>query len=272
MKQEKIRLYYGIFLSVFTCALGVTFIAVALTILSQGGWQQGAYSRELVGKVLFPVSIPFYIWILAIIAGFVLSVLYPLNSKKSPAKIKESVTLKRLSSRLPVGEGEEYQEDMRKIHVEKRSRIIVYSACAAVCFACGIACAVYLLRPANFNGEANELMLKMFAIVGPNVLGAFAACIGVTFYEKYSMLREITVLKHLISSNRGNPVIAVNKPANPVLSKIKRVISSKYFIWGARGAVAILAVTFIILGIFNGGVQDLLIKAIKICTECIGLG
>nr|WP_251616997.1 CD1871A family CXXC motif-containing protein [Pumilibacter muris] len=33
-----------------------------------------------------------------------------------------------------------------------------------------------------------------------------------------------------------------------------------------------MAVSFIIAGIFNGGARDVLIKAVNICTECIGLG
>ena len=33
-----------------------------------------------------------------------------------------------------------------------------------------------------------------------------------------------------------------------------------------------LAVLFIVLGIFNGGMDDVWSKAAAICTECIGLG
>ena len=40
----------------------------------------------------------------------------------------------------------------------------------------------------------------------------------------------------------------------------------------ARRAGIILAVICIILGIFNGSMRDVFIKASKICTECIGLG
>lgn len=44
----------------------------------------------------------------------------------------------------------------------------------------------------------------------------------------------------------------------------------------AKGAVRILLLSasavLIVLGIFNGGLRDVLIKAINICTECIGLG
>ena len=39
-----------------------------------------------------------------------------------------------------------------------------------------------------------------------------------------------------------------------------------------RCVLCSVALVFILLGIFNGGVQDVLGKAIAICTECIGLG
>ena len=43
-------------------------------------------------------------------------------------------------------------------------------------------------------------------------------------------------------------------------------------ILGVRIALVGCAVLFIILGVTNGGMSDVLNKAIKICTECIGLG
>ncbi|MBQ8302391.1 MAG: thioredoxin [Clostridia bacterium] len=33
-----------------------------------------------------------------------------------------------------------------------------------------------------------------------------------------------------------------------------------------------ISLVLVVLGIFNGGVADVLGKAVKICTECIGLG
>ncbi|MBR3247215.1 MAG: thioredoxin [Clostridiales bacterium] len=32
------------------------------------------------------------------------------------------------------------------------------------------------------------------------------------------------------------------------------------------------AVIFIVVGVLNGGARDVLAKAVKICSECIGLG
>ena len=39
-----------------------------------------------------------------------------------------------------------------------------------------------------------------------------------------------------------------------------------------RAVVMIAAVLLIIAGILNGGALDVLVKAINICTECVGLG
>ena len=34
----------------------------------------------------------------------------------------------------------------------------------------------------------------------------------------------------------------------------------------------LLAAALIALGVLNGGLRDVLVKAVRICTECIGLG
>ena len=39
-----------------------------------------------------------------------------------------------------------------------------------------------------------------------------------------------------------------------------------------RAAVLALAVAFIVLGVLNGGLEDVLTKANAICMECVGLG
>ena len=48
-------------------------------------------------------------------------------------------------------------------------------------------------------------------------------------------------------------------------SKVDYALVARYLIVGA-------AVALVVLGIFNGGMGDVLAKAVKICTECIGLG
>ncbi len=46
----------------------------------------------------------------------------------------------------------------------------------------------------------------------------------------------------------------------------------KRAIFATRIALLAVAIVFIVLGVRNGGMRDVLQKAIRICTECIGLG
>lgn len=39
-----------------------------------------------------------------------------------------------------------------------------------------------------------------------------------------------------------------------------------------RGVILVLAIVLIILGVRNGGLEDVLAKGASVCTECIGLG
>jgi hypothetical protein len=56
------------------------------------------------------------------------------------------------------------------------------------------------------------------------------------------------------------------------LSHKIKLTSDPRFVWGVRVVVFAVGVAFIVLGIRNGGMADVLGKAIRICTECIGLG
>ena len=66
-------------------------------------------------------------------------------------------------------------------------------------------------------------------------------------------------------------------PIEEPVSKIARirdflVENKKPITLGVRIAFVGCAIGFIIAGVLNGGMEDVLNKAINICTECIGLG
>ena len=46
-------------------------------------------------------------------------------------------------------------------------------------------------------------------------------------------------------------------------------MNRKTALWAALFAAAVL---LIVLGVLNGGAQDAAAKAVRICSECIGLG
>lgn len=59
-----------------------------------------------------------------------------------------------------------------------------------------------------------------------------------------------------------------DKPVHDI--EFKRNSESKLSV--VRWVLMAAAIVFVIMGIQNGSMEDVLVKAIKICTECVGLG
>lgn len=114
---------------------------------------------------------------------------------------------------------------------------------------------VYLLKRDHFTSWDLELVMgRMLAHTLPWIVLAFAAVIAASFVCRRSLEREIHLLKGICGDKVPD---AASKPS--------RLLS-------VRIALYVLAAVLIMDGISNGGMRDVLIKAINICTECIGLG
>ena len=92
-----------------------------------------------------------------------------------------------------------------------------------------------------------------------------AIAIGVHVIRLYlvelSAARELETMKSYIKENGGIKVLTkVEKKANFDYAVIVRFL------------ILAVAIIFVAVGVFNGGMSDVLQKAVKICTECIGLG
>ena len=96
----------------------------------------------------------------------------------------------------------------------------------------------------------------LWHVLPPLALGFTAALIGDRINEA-SRLREIEALK---GAPRRTPKAAVE-----ALPEADGTLA-------LRLALLSAAVALIVLGVMNGGARDVLIKAINLCTECIGLG
>ncbi len=86
------------------------------------------------------------------------------------------------------------------------------------------------------------------------------------------MICAVTVILHLICSTDA-PTAYASKRRTSIAQRVyyeaqpagSRLIQ-------LRTAILVIAIIFIVLGVMNGGLRDVLVKAINICTECIGLG
>lgn len=279
-KAKLVRLYFGIFLSLLTVTVGVLFIVQACGIFADAGYAQGGYTREAIGTRFLYICAPFFIWIASIIAGFVLSVVYPIVPNGA-ALNNNTLTLKRLATKIPEGIGVGYTANLKTVKGERLMRVVTVAVWAVVCAVCIIISSVYLFNKSNFMGiPNNQAMFNMFKVVGQCLLLSLLSSVIAVALIKFSKKMELNAVRSLIANGKGAPSRTDMKhPVDVAIEKVRTktgVLTKKRTSFIIRmcvvGVVAALGVTFIILGIFNGGIHAVLVKAIDICTECIGLG
>lgn len=142
---------------------------------------------------------------------------------------------------------------------EERFRRNVYIGCGAAVLLCAVPCLVYLVNGDNFSSWDLEMVIAQLAIhVLPFVLIAFALMIGASLAAGRSIERELEAIKAA-----GTKPGAKNESIPNEGGKYKNLL--RIILYAA-------AIAFVVLGVTNGGARDVLVKAINICTECIGLG
>ncbi len=279
--QEKtcktVRLCYGIALSLMTAVTGALFIWQTLDIYLSGGSRP--FTREIVLERLNRIAPAFWIWVVMVAAGFIIWEVFAVSCKRAPLK-DDCYALRRLKKRVPKKVGESGLAALKAVKRGELINLIVKLCAAALCLA-GVAYGIaYLATASNFpKTDVNGEMLNMAAHLAPCVFAALLILCGVTLYLSLSAKKQLPHVKQIIASAKAdekNGVEAVYVTGNTAVADLygrwKTLSNHKYFILGVRIAIAVFAVTFIILGIVNGNMRAILIKAINICTECIGLG
>lgn len=148
---------------------------------------------------------------------------------------------------------------------EERGRRIARGACAGICAGCAAMVARYLVNPANFTSRELESVIgRMLWHIAPWIFVGFACAILCECVRGRSFRREIELAAR--SPERAS---FKNAQTDSGASREKRARLAKT---AARAAMFALAVALLALGAANGGMRDVLVKAINICTECIGLG
>lgn len=264
-KTEKIRQIYSIVIGAFVVAIGVALICVAADIYYSNSDTGVIFTREIVAERLRAFIAPFVILIVAIAAG----VIFPLT--EAHAKFTGENTARLLASKLPSGgDGEEYYQALNRYNKLLKLRLILWCVVGAILLGCSIATLCYMLNTAHFLSE--NITSEIFGMVQnvlPWIAAAFAVLIVATILNGVVARQCVKEIKTLIKCGNGETVIP---SANGIVAKAKKIVSDNITLWVVRGIILVVGVTFVIMGILNGGANDVLIKAINICTECIGLG
>lgn len=263
-KKQLVKLIYGIVTTVAVAVLGICFILACYGIYSSG---PNAFTRESVGAALMSIIVPIIIAVVLIIGGLVLSLV--LRTEMPPAKA--FVTNEVMEQRLLAARDLDYDSVITaNIERERRLRSVFGLINGAVFIAGAVFALIYALNPLNYNDNLNESVIKLVIHTVNPLLPAFLLLAARLIINELSFRRERELLMSLPRLAQPTPVsqkVGIFDRISAFLSRHERPITL-----GVRIAVVAMGVLYVILGTLNGGMSDVLQKAIKICTECIGLG
>ena len=205
------------------------------------------FTRELAAEKLLPMGGVCIAGAAAVLIVSILRRRYTL--KEARAKMSPENRLRLLKKRIDKLPDEAIIE-------EKRRRTIL-AAIYTLAVVSAIIGGRYFLNGSNFvSWDLENVMGDMLTHVLPWTAAAFFLAYVALVLRDISMEKELVMFK--------NVPLKKHEPED-VLPKCVHVNI-------LRAVVLIAASVLIIIGIMNGGARDVLVKAINICTECIGLG
>ena len=255
-----IRLILPIVVGVMLTVCAVLFIVSACSINQLGA---SPYNYENIGAAFSRIAVPVYITIaLVVISGVILTVLSP-DGKAKVKPPKDALSRLARASRTADTTGA-HTDVAVNIKKEQKLRRVLYSVNVGL-FALGtlvalIICAVVSAKRigngVTFNDLLYAVLLVSFISFNCLIPAIFLAFVRIPI-ETVSAERELKLLTDLPR----------RKPTSPEIKK-----GNIPYMLIVRLSFVFVSAVLIVVGIINGGMVDVVQKAIKICTECIGLG
>ena len=254
---RRIRLLYGILLSLMILLVGALLAGSCVDIYMSG---RRPFSPESIAAHYRAVEIPVLITLGLILIGIVAAVLFPKSEKVKP--VREEADLHTAMNRRFV---------LTPNPKETRLRRAIRITTALLIAALFVYPTVYFLDPDHFSASDPNASIRSAAAVLliPAAVAALLSFVA-SLLLKHSYKRETEHAKAEIAEHRITR--RTEAPTPTATERIRTVLSKKSVLLGVRIVLFSVAVLFIVLGILNDGIGDVLGKAAAICTECIGLG
>lgn len=257
--HKKLWLIYGIVMSVLTVAAGVCFILACVTIYKSGG--EDPFTRASIAEQFERIAIPVFLFLAGLLAGMVLSFIFPDGNEEKLFPVQKMM-LANLRKKAPEIDTSKY----------RNFRTVTAIMSASLCVIFALIPMPYLLDAANYSTESiNSSIITATLAALPFVAAGFTVCLVASWLMKKSRKDEMAFIKSELAAKRESGVSASATATAAELDGRKSVASGRVLL-ALRIALPIVAIVFIVLGVLNGGMNDVLEKAIRICTECIGLG
>lgn len=257
-KKQALHTALSIVIAVLVCAVGILLITSCIDIYKSG---YRLFSPETVSASFSKIAAPIYILLALIIGGIFVNIFLPLEKKPLKASVSDRVQIRNLTKKIDFDLCD--ADTKKKLQLEKNLRLATLIVLLALVLLGTIFSLVFALNLNNYPyADANIEVLTVFLSTLRYLLIPFTYAIIASYVLKFSLKRELSLLKEAIKSAKTSAPVSKITKKEP--HKAWSIVPVCVFV--ALGAA------FVILGIFNGGANDVISKAVKICTECIGLG
>ena len=259
---------FSIFLSIALIFTGICYIVGACHLFFTGG--STPYTRERVGEYLIWLAIPSVITVFSIIFSIVYGYIYSEDEKKEKTLIPAFYILKlQLKNTRARFDFENAPDDLKALFkTQKNNRLIALVFALFSCIA-SLAVAAFILTDfdrftvATLNADVVSAVSLILLLVG---ISFILWCVYTVVDHKAAEI-ELKAMKDAAQKNHE-----LMKKAEAQDAEEDKLFSQKETTLVLRIFILIIAICLIGFGIANGGMTDVLAKAVKICTECIGLG
>lgn len=216
------------------------------------------YTRERIAEQFARIALPFFGSIGFMIAGLVLGI----KDSARHASVNDNEDIRDLLAfRI-----QDSTEEIRK--ERKRQKWLLAGGWTGFGL-CMVPVLIYITDPGHFPQNDLEVMFSslLFSILPWTVLG-LGCLLLFSFLRSRSMVREAVLLKERLAGDHAEKNIPSEREGEQGSEDKRR---KRLLMW-VRIAVLAAAAAMIIAGALNGSLRDVLVKAINLCTECVGLG
>lgn len=280
-KKRLLKSIYAVCFSVLTVVVGLLFIVQVWSIFRSA--ERGAFTPARISEHFNQIAVPVVFWVLALFVNIVLGYAYPDPKERVKPYFECKDKIRRLQKRLP--------KSAEGRRLERTDVLSLAAGIVAATFAviAVIVSLVYLLDKSYspvlsesvFVGHdgMTDRLLRVLLWCGGGMILLVAAVI----FDEYLAKKKEEKIKREISLNAaskkkgGESAVETGTTEQEgakacKIAKLKKWLGSQKVVWYIRAAVGVVGIAFVINGISNGGMADVLKKAINICTQCIGLG
>lgn len=265
------------------CALIAILLAVAaVRIFLDGSAYQAAghpsewiYTREKAAAALMPI-LPLFL------LSFAMAVYSLVKDIKDEEADKPVQDVERARDLVCARVAQPSEEMAKERALQKKLQLGGWIGFAV----CMIPILLYITNGAHFaltDAEGlDHSIVSMVAFVVPWTVIGLACLVVTTVLQGRSIQREADAATALIkeaaaakaaqAASADAPAAkapAAAKAGAPLYNTSPETARRRILI---RRVLLVAAVIFVVLGVQNGSMKDVLVKAIRICTECVGLG